>query len=159
MRGVYYRKDLFKKADLPVPWNPKSWNDILDAAAKLKKALPDVTPLQINAGTPMGEATTMQGYDMLLLGTGIQMYDAAKQKWIVKAPGILDTLNFYKTVYLDDKFGESRWQLRAYPENNETMSRKPLWDALLALRCSFGSDKAKNHVVGSLSALFRPGVT
>ncbi|GAA3995467.1 extracellular solute-binding protein [Deinococcus rubellus] len=130
VRGVYYRKDLFKKAGLPVPWNPKSWNDILDAAAKLKKALPDVTPLQINAGTPMGEATTMQGYDMLLLGTGIQMYDAAKQKWIVKAPGILDTLNFYKTVYLDDKLGESRWQL--IPTGRD-LSFKAFMDGKLAM--------------------------
>ncbi|GMA14210.1 extracellular solute-binding protein (plasmid) [Deinococcus metallilatus] len=130
VRGIYYRSDLFKQAGLPVPWTPRSWNDVLSAARALKKALPDVTPLQINAGTAMGEATTMQGYDMLLLGTGTQMYDPAQQKWVVKSPGILDTLNFYKTVYLDDKLGDARWQLIP---NGRDLSFKAFADGKLGI--------------------------
>jgi len=111
VREIFYRTDLFKKAGIAVPWQPTSWADLLDTARKIKKALPDVTPIQLNAGTAMGEATTMQGYFMALLGTGIHMYDFDKNKWIVKDQGILDTLNLYKTIYVDEKLGDARLQL------------------------------------------------
>lgn len=111
VREIFYRTDLFKKAGIAVPWQPKSWAELLDTARKIKKALPDVTPIQINAGTAMGEATTMQGYFMVLLGAGIHMYDFEKGKWIVKSPAILDALNFYKTIYVDEKLGDARLQL------------------------------------------------
>ncbi|WP_309573426.1 extracellular solute-binding protein [Deinococcus sp.] len=157
VRGLYYRTDLFKKAGLPVPWNPTSWNDVLSAARKLK-TLAGVTPLQINAGTAMGEATTMQGYDMLLLGTGIQMYDDAQQKWVVKSPGILDTLNFYKTVYVDDKLGDVRWQLiptgrdlsfKAFADGNLAMVTEGdyLWRSVLNPKDPSGL-KNRDDVVG-----------
>ena len=61
VRMIYYNKELFKKAGLPVPWQPRSWEDILEAARTIKKKLPGVIPIQLNAGTEMGEATTMQG--------------------------------------------------------------------------------------------------
>jgi multiple sugar transport system substrate-binding protein len=111
VREIFYRKDLFQKAGIAVPWQPKSWAEILDTARKIKKALPDVFPIQLNAGTAMGEATTMQGYYMALLGTGINMYDFDKGKWIVRDQGILDTLNLYKTIYVDEKLGDARLQL------------------------------------------------
>jgi multiple sugar transport system substrate-binding protein len=111
VRMIFYRKDLFQKAGIRVPWQPKSWDDLLDAARKLKKALPDVTPLQLNAGTAMGEATTLQGWYMLLLGTGIKPFDDEQDKWVVRHQGILDALNFYKTVYVDEKLGDARLQL------------------------------------------------
>lgn len=111
VREIFYRRDLFAKAGIAEPWQPKSWTELLDTARKLKKALPDVTPLQLNAGTAMGEATTMQGYFMALLGAGIHMYDFEKGKWIVKSPAIADALNFYKTIYVDEKLGDARLQL------------------------------------------------
>ncbi len=111
VRMIFYRKDLFQKAGIRTPWQPKSWNDLLDTARKIKQALPDVTPLQLNAGSAMGEATTLQGWYMLLLGTGIKPFDDSQDKWIVKHQGILDALNFYKTVYVDEKLGDARLQL------------------------------------------------
>lgn len=68
-RVLYFHKPLFRRAQLPVDWQPGSWQDILDAARKLKR-LQGVVPLQINAGTAMGEATTMQGVLPLLSGAG-----------------------------------------------------------------------------------------
>ncbi|HEX7022225.1 MAG TPA: extracellular solute-binding protein, partial [Trueperaceae bacterium] len=70
-RMIFYRKDIFEQAGIPNAdsWQPTSWQDVLDAAAKIKAAMPDSAPLQLNAGTAMGEATTMQGYYMVLLGT------------------------------------------------------------------------------------------
>ncbi|MFQ5856079.1 MAG: extracellular solute-binding protein [Anaerolineae bacterium] len=111
VRMIFVRKDLFEQAGIEMPWQPTSWDELLDTARKIKAALPDVVPLQINAGTSMGEATTMQGYFMVLLGAGNHMYDFDAGKWIVKSPAILDTLNFYKTVYVDDELGDARTQL------------------------------------------------
>lgn len=112
-RVIWYRADLFEQAGLPADWQPTSWAELLDAARTIKQQLPDVTPLQLNAGTAMGEATTMQGYLMALLGAGHHIYDFEQSKWIASSPGILDTLNLYKTIYVDEELGDARLQLTA----------------------------------------------
>jgi len=95
-RVLYYNKKLFAKAGLPTDWAPKSWADILAAGSALKK-LPGVAPLQINAGTAMGEATTMQGALPLLVGTGTQIYSDGK--WEGNTKQVRDVLGFYKDIY------------------------------------------------------------
>lgn len=115
VRMIFTRKDLLKKAGLPEDWQPKSWQDVLDAARKLKAAGVEF-PLQLDAGVNMGEATTMQGYYMALLGTGESVRDDSG-KWIVSSPGILDTLKLYKTIYVDEKLGDQRAQLLADGRN------------------------------------------
>jgi multiple sugar transport system substrate-binding protein len=111
VRMIFYRKDIFKKAGVQGAdsWQPTSWQDLINTAETIKKAFPDDFPLQIDAGTNMGEATTLQGYYMLLLGTGEQPFQNGK--WVVKSQGILDTLNFYKKIYVDTKLGSQRVQL------------------------------------------------
>lgn len=110
-RVIWTRTDLLEEAGLPADWQPTSWEDVLDAARQIKSALPDVTPLQLNAGTAMGEATTMQGYLMALLGAGHHIYDFDEGKWIVSSPAILDTLELYETLYVTEELGNARWQL------------------------------------------------
>lgn len=110
VRQIFYRTDLFEQAGIEVPWQPTSWEEVLEAARALKESGVAV-PIQLNAGTPMGEATTMQGYFMALLGAGHHMYDFEQNKWIVSSPAILDTLNFYKTIYVDEELGDARMQL------------------------------------------------
>jgi multiple sugar transport system substrate-binding protein len=110
VRVIWYRKDLFKQAGLPENWQPSSWDDVLTAARQIKNALPDVTPMQVNAGTAMGEATTMQGYYPVLASAGGWIY-AGQQKWIAYSPAMLDALDFYKTVYLDERLGDARLQV------------------------------------------------
>jgi multiple sugar transport system substrate-binding protein len=112
-RVIWYRSDLFEQAGLPADWQPTSWEELLDAARTIKAELPGVTPLQLNAGTAMGEATTMQGYLMALLGAGHHIYDFETSKWIVSSPAILDTLNLYETIYVSEELGDSRFQLTA----------------------------------------------
>lgn len=111
VRMIYYRKDVFADAgiDNAGNWQPESWQDLLDTAAALKEANPDSFPLQVNAGSSMGEATTLQGYYMLLLGTGEEPF--MDGKWVVKSQGILDTLNFYIDAYVDNAYGSQRLQL------------------------------------------------
>jgi len=95
-RVLYFNKKLFAQAGLPADWQPASWQDILDAGAKLK-ALPGVTPIQINAGTAMGEATSMQGALPLLAGAGGEVY--ADGKWTGASQPMKDVLDFYAKVY------------------------------------------------------------
>ncbi len=116
-RMIFVRKDLFKSAGLDADnWQPKSWEELLEAARKIKAAAPESFPLQLNAGVSMGEATTMQGYWMALLGTGEQVTDDSG-KYIVSSQGILDTLKLYKTIYVDEKLGDQRAQLLADGRN------------------------------------------
>jgi multiple sugar transport system substrate-binding protein len=110
VREIFYRKDIFEKAGIALPWQPTSWDDILATARQLKDAGVE-SPIQLDAGTAMGEATTMQGWFMALLGAGEHMYDFDQNKWIVSSPAILDALNFYKTIYIDEKLGDARMQL------------------------------------------------
>lgn len=95
-RVLYFHKPLFRRAQLPVDWQPGSWQDILDAARKLKR-LQGVVPLQINAGTAMGEATTMQGVLPLLSGAGGRL--AKGDRWYGDTPELRAVLGFYRDVY------------------------------------------------------------
>ncbi|MDQ6716658.1 MAG: extracellular solute-binding protein, partial [Actinomycetota bacterium] len=97
-RVLYYNKKLFAQAGLPADWQPASWQEILDAGAKLK-AVSGVIPLQIDAGTAMGEATTMQGALPLLVGTGAEIYQ--NDKWQGNTSNDRDVLGFYKKL-IDD---------------------------------------------------------
>jgi len=95
-RVLYFNKKLFAQAGLPADWQPKSWQDILDAGAKLK-TLPGVTPIQINAGTAMGEATTMQGALPLLVGAGGEIWKDGK--WSGATQPVKDMLDMYAKIY------------------------------------------------------------
>ncbi|MET8473667.1 extracellular solute-binding protein [Streptomyces sp. NPDC006422] len=104
-RGIWYNQDLLKKAGIKTPWQPKSWQDLLDTARTLKKKLPGVVPMNLYTGQAGGEQSTMQGFEMLLYGTqgaGDSLYDAKKKKWIVGSQGFKDALKFVHTVYDED---------------------------------------------------------
>jgi multiple sugar transport system substrate-binding protein len=108
-RVVFYNKRLFAKAGLPTTWQPKSWDDILSAGRKLK-GLSGVTPIQLNAGTAMTEATTMQGILPLLVGTGHEIYE--NNKWLGDTPQLRSVLDLYKQVY-GSGLGDPRLQQSA----------------------------------------------
>ncbi|MGW0903468.1 extracellular solute-binding protein [Streptomyces sp. NPDC002853] len=99
-RGLWFSKSIFKKAGLPADWQPKSWDEILQAARTIKKKVPGVTPMNVYTGKPAGEAATMQGMEMLLYGTGEDpMYDPKSKKWVTGSQGFKDSLEFVETVY------------------------------------------------------------
>ena len=102
-RGLWFDKAIFKKAGLPANWQPKTWDDVLTAARTIKKKVPGVTPMNVYTGKPAGEAATMQGFEMLLYGTGAgaadPLYDASSKKWIAGSQGFKDSLSFVETVY------------------------------------------------------------
>jgi multiple sugar transport system substrate-binding protein len=98
-RALWYNKDLFAQAGLAVPWQPKTWDDVLAAARTIKAKLPGITPLNVYSGKGAGEGATMQGFEMLLYGTDDTLYDSSAKKWIASSPGFLDSLGFIKTIF------------------------------------------------------------
>ncbi|MEV6172965.1 extracellular solute-binding protein [Streptomyces sp. NPDC051954] len=102
-RGLWFDKAIFAKAGLPADWQPKTWDDVLEAARTIKEKVPGVTPLNVYTGKPVGEGATMQGFQMLLYGTNDgktdPLYDHASKKWIAGGQGFKDSLQFVETVY------------------------------------------------------------
>lgn len=102
-RGLWYQKDVFAKAGLPVPWEPKTWNDVLTAARTIKQKVPDAVPFSMYSAKIHGEASTMQGFEMLLYGTpGGTLYDEAQNKWVSGSKGFADALTFVNTIYREN---------------------------------------------------------
>jgi len=99
VRAIWYNKDVFKKAGLSTDWQPKTWADILSAAQTIKSKVPGVVPMNLYSGIPMDEASSMQGFEMLLYGTKDTLYNYDTKKWVTSSPGFKDALNFVKTVY------------------------------------------------------------
>ena len=105
-RGLWFSKDVFAKAGLPEGWQPKTWDDVLAAARTIKRKVPGVIPLNVYTGKPVGEAATMQTFEMLLYGTGTgdaggqdPLYDRTSKKWVAGSEGFKDSLAFVETVY------------------------------------------------------------
>jgi multiple sugar transport system substrate-binding protein len=99
-RGLWYNKEIFAKAGLPTDWKPKTWKDVLDAAQTIKSKVPDVTPINIFSGKAGGEASSMQGFEMLLYGASADgLYDASSSKWITGSKAFTDSLDVLKDVY------------------------------------------------------------
>lgn len=105
VRMLWYDLSNFEKAGIPTPWQPKNWSDILDAATKLKEAGVQY-PFQLPAGIKQGEATTMQGFYMALLGADVPDGDRNRllkrdtNQWIGDSPALRRVFELYHQVYV-----------------------------------------------------------
>ncbi len=108
VRMLWYDKSNFEKAGITVPWEPKSWADILDAAQKLKDAGVQYAFI-LPAGTKQAEAATMQGFYMALLGADVpegdrnRLLNRETGQWIGDSPAIRRTLELYHQVYVENE--------------------------------------------------------
>ncbi|MFI5753935.1 ABC transporter substrate-binding protein [Streptomyces sp. NPDC051569] len=99
-RGLWFNKKIFAKAGLPADWQPRTWAEVLDAARVIKRKVPGVIPLNVYTGKGPGEAAVMQGFEMLVYGTGEDpLYDPSAKKWVGGDKGFQDALGFVRTVY------------------------------------------------------------
>ncbi|BCW45837.1 sugar ABC transporter substrate-binding protein [Arthrobacter sp. StoSoilB5] len=105
-RAIWYNKAVLKKAGISVPWQPKTWEDILSTARAIKASDPTVIPFNMYAGKGTGEGTVMQSFYELLYGTDSTLYDEKEKKWVVGSQGFTDSLAFLKTLY-DEKLAAS----------------------------------------------------
>lgn len=98
-RVLFYRKDILEQAGVELPFEPTSWDEIFAAAQAIQENVPDVIPMEVEAGTIWGEGTTMDGFFMLFRGAGGTLLDPADGKWIVESPALLEALSFYETMF------------------------------------------------------------
>ncbi|SNY92207.1 multiple sugar transport system substrate-binding protein [Cohaesibacter sp. ES.047] len=112
VRMLWYDKALFAKAGIEMPWKPKDWDDILDAATKVKEKTGADYSFALPAGTKMGEATTMQGFYMAMLGADTpegernRLRNWKEGKWIGKSPAITRTAELYYKVYVEQELSK-----------------------------------------------------
>ena len=95
-RGLFYSIPVFEKVGLPVPFEPKSWDDVLDAVDKLNAA-GVAYPMWLNGSKAQGEGTTMQTFEMLISGTEDWIIEDGK--WVASADGITDSLKFIQALH------------------------------------------------------------
>jgi len=103
VQGLFYNTEVFKKAGLPVPWNPETWEDLSNAALALK----DVTeyPLWVSGSSAQSETTTLQTFGSLLSGTNDWIYQ--NEKWVISSQGILDSLIFLSDLYYSKRIEDN----------------------------------------------------
>jgi multiple sugar transport system substrate-binding protein len=106
-RGLYYNKQVLKKAGIAVPWHPKTWAQVIGAAEAIKAKEPGVTPINVYGGVGEGEGSTMQGFEMFLYGTNNWLWDSKTAKWEKAGAGFQAALTQYQTIYAKDNLGPS----------------------------------------------------
>jgi multiple sugar transport system substrate-binding protein len=128
LRMIFYNQDLFRQAGIPLPWDPRSWDDIIEAGRQIKASCPGVTPLQIDAGTPMDEAATMQGFFMVFLGSGGKLYDEKQDAWVVDSPAMRRTMQFFHRVFRVEQIADPGLQVapKGRERSFELMSREKI---------------------------------
>jgi multiple sugar transport system substrate-binding protein len=114
-RIIYYNKELFAQAGLPEDWQPTSWEEVLEAASALKE-IDGVTPIQLNAGTAMGEATTMQGLLPVMAAAGGQIWE--DDKWAGDTEELRQALEIYRQIYVEEQTGDPVLQQEAAGRDN-----------------------------------------
>lgn len=102
-RGIYYNMAIFEEAGIETPWQPTCWADIIDAGKKVVALNKGYEPFYLIVGGGNGEAISMQTFEMLLYGTGDQLYEDGK--WVIESQSIEDTFNFIADVYVNEKIG------------------------------------------------------
>ena len=139
---LYYNKNLLKAIGIDDVdnWQPKTWDEILEVAKKLKEAnsdKEDFIPLWAWASTVYPEETSMRTFQLFLSGTGeegawpSQLYDEDSAKWVIDKEDDLAVLNF-----IDDIFNKSQ-----VAETPAQASDASIWDTLK-------SENIKNDGVG-----------
>jgi multiple sugar transport system substrate-binding protein len=102
-RGIYYNMAIFQEAGIETPWQPTCWADIIEAGKKITALNKGYEPFYLIVGGDNGEAISMQTFEMLLYGTGDQLYEDGK--WVVDSQSIVDTFQFIDDVYNNEKIG------------------------------------------------------
>jgi multiple sugar transport system substrate-binding protein len=104
VRMLWYDKSVFEAAGIAIPWTPATWQDVLDTAQILKDAGVE-NAFVLPAGTKQGEAATMQGFYMALLGADTPEGDRNRLrawdegKWVGDSPALRATVDLYNEVY------------------------------------------------------------
>jgi multiple sugar transport system substrate-binding protein len=96
--GLWYNIPMFEKAGIPVPWQPKTWADIISAAQKVKDSGETAWPTMWIGGTGAGVSGFQYSGGPMFLGSSTPSPVDANGKWIVDSQGIRDVLQFYSDL-------------------------------------------------------------
>lgn len=95
--ALFYRKDLFEQAGLPVDWQPQTREEIIAAAEAIRASNPDVIPYSIYAGANAENATAAD-FMTLILSNGGTLTDP-DGKWYIDSCPIRGTLGYYESAF------------------------------------------------------------
>jgi multiple sugar transport system substrate-binding protein len=96
--ALWYSNALLRKAGIALPWQPRSWADILSAAEAIARTSPSAYPLWLMAGNGSEIAGGLLGGINLILGSSTPYIQNSAGKFVVDSPGLRQVLGFYKTV-------------------------------------------------------------
>jgi multiple sugar transport system substrate-binding protein len=101
LQTLFYNKKLFRKAGIALPWQPKTWAQLLQTLKTLKAKLPGVAPLFLQFGEGPGLfGSVNQTFANLLVGSSTPyMVKPNTGKWVVDSRGLRESLGFYKQVF------------------------------------------------------------
>lgn len=99
---LYYNKNILEKAGLPRDWSPKTTDEILDAALKIKQSDDSVIPYALYAGANGGNGTVVRGFIPLVFAHGGQLKDE-NGKFIIDSCAIRAALDYYYRAYQTDQ--------------------------------------------------------
>ncbi|KAB8166316.1 extracellular solute-binding protein [Streptomyces sp. 3MP-14] len=153
VRAVFYDKRLFAEAGLPTDWQPRDWDDIIEAGRAIEHATADadgtadeVIPINVYATKSLGETTAMQGLLMLLYGTDDGFYDPDDDLFAGDTPGLRDSLGFVDTVFAE---GLGPGEGDAYnPNFGNLLSSELLPQGRVGIAIGEGSWTPKNWLPG-----------
>ena len=89
-RLFFYNKDLLTAAGVTAP--PTTWTELTDAAAKIKKAQPDIIPLAL----PLGPEEAQAEFAIWAGGNGGSYFKDGQ--WVINSPENVDTLTYLKSA-------------------------------------------------------------
>lgn len=94
-RGLYYNVKVLNEAGIETPWEPKNWEELLDAIQKLHNNGIEY-PLWMFASASQGESTSMQTALMLLSGTEDWLVNG--DEWVTESQGLNETFEFIEKL-------------------------------------------------------------
>ena len=102
-RFLYFRRDLFTQAGLPVDWQPKNLAGVLSAAVALRGKLPPGSiPYALYAGQAGDAGSANHGFVPLVWAYGGELQDQ-KGRWVGDSPAIRKALAFYAQAFQGER--------------------------------------------------------
>ncbi len=97
--GLWYDKVLMEEAGVELPFEPKNWQDVLDAALKIRDlGREDVIPYFITTAKTFPERASMRLFQPLYNGTNHSIYDYSTEKWTINKEAFMEVCEYVDTI-------------------------------------------------------------
>lgn len=96
VQQFFYRKDVLQANGISTA-QPQTWSDMVRRLQQASKAL-NGPSIVLPAGKQWGGGSFYESFINVLLGTNSPLYDKKTQKWVVRSPGLTQTLGLYVTL-------------------------------------------------------------